>query len=336
MGHTYVIAEIGVNHNGSEELAVRMIDAAVAAGVDAVKFQTFKAEKLVSAEAGKADYQCRNLGDETISQRAMLQKLQLPFEAFCRLRDYAVGRGVDFLSTGFDRESLVFLDGQKMRYWKIPSGEITNLPMLRWVAGRSGQVLLSTGMATLDEIADAVTVLKQDGKKPGDIVILHCTTDYPTRAEDVNLTVLETYKTVFPGHPVGYSDHTVSIFVPALAVALGATVVEKHFTLSRTMVGPDHHASVEPEELSAMVANIRETERVLGVRLKRPTTAEMDIRSVARKSIVAANPIGKGEVIQASDLTTMRPGTGLSPMLWDRVVGSRAVCDFAVGEQIHV
>lgn len=331
MQHTLIIAEAGVNHNGSLELAVQMIDAAKKAGVDIIKFQTAKPENLVSKYAEKAKYQKKTTcSDET--QLEMLRKIMLPFEDFILLKKHCEETGIGFLTTPFDMESIYYVDNL-VDVWKIPSGEITNFPYLVEIARTGKPVILSTGMATLEEVEDAVGILKEYGTK--EITLLHCNTQYPTPYDDVNLLAMKTLaeKTKLP---IGYSDHTQGIDVPIAAVALGATVVEKHFTLDRNMEGPDHKASLEPDELQKMVESIRNIERALGNGVKIPSKSETENIAVARKSIVAKRRIGAGEVFTEENITTKRPGTGISPMKWKEVLGTKAVRDFMEDELIEI
>ena len=334
MEHTIIIAEAGVNHNGSVDTALEMIARAAEAGVDYVKFQTFKAESLVTASAPKARYQQENCGSSD-SQLAMLKGLELSEADFVRLSDECRRLGVGFMSTPFDLPSIDFLATLGMDYWKIPSGEITNLPYLRRIARAGGSVILSTGMSTLDETAEAVDALTQGGIPRSDIYLLHCTTQYPTPYEAVNLRAMESLASLGCAG-VGYSDHTRGITVPVAATALGACIIEKHFTLDRNMPGPDHKASLNPQELTEMVRAIRDTELALGSPEKRVTDTERPNIAVARKSIVASRHIRKGELLSDLNLTAKRPGTGLSPMLWDSVTGTPAMRDFAPDEQIEI
>ena len=327
----YIIAEAGVNHNGSFELACRLVDAAKEAGADCIKFQTFKAEKLVSKDAGKAAYQQEMTGGG--SQQDMLRKLELSFDEFLRLKEYCEKKEIRFLSTPFDFESIRFLESLDMPFWKIPSGEVTNLPYLVALAKTGKPVILSTGMCTMKEIEAAIQVLKENGTE--DIRLLHCNTEYPTPFEDVNLNAMKTMREAF-GCEVGYSDHTRGIEVPIAAAALGATVIEKHFTLDRPMEGPDHKASLEPDELAAMVQGIRHIEKALGSGIKEPSPSEKKNIAVARKSIVAGRPIRQGEVFSEENLAVKRPGTGISPMKWNDVLGNRAKRDFEEDELIEL
>lgn len=323
MSHTLIIAEAGVNHNGSIDLAKRLIDTAADAGVDLVKFQTFKTENLVSPSVKKAAYQKENANDGDDSQFSMLKKLELSSEQHLELIEYCNCRGVRFFSTAFDLDSIDFLGNLHIGLWKIPSGEITNYPYLKRIASYKEPVILSTGMSTLNEIRDAVRVLLQFGVERSQITILHCNTEYPTPMVDVNLRAMQTLHSEFDVN-IGYSDHTCGIEVPIAAVALGATVIEKHFTLDRTMEGPDHKASLEPGELKSMVRAIRNIEQALGHPDKTVSPSEMENQSVARKSIVAARTINEGELFTEENLTVKRPGTGLSPMKWEEVIGKVA------------
>ncbi len=325
-----IIAEAGVNHNGSMELAKKLIDAAAKAGADYVKFQTFKPEKLVARSAGTAEYQKKNLHSDE-SQLEMLNKLALAQEDFRELKRYCEERNIGFLSTPFDLDSLAFLDSLGMDFWKIPSGEITNLPYLEAIAQTDRPVVLSTGMADLAEVEDAMKVLTK--QKPREITILQCNTEYPTPYEDVNLRAMQTMKEVFHV-PVGYSDHTKGIAIPLAAVGAGAQVIEKHFTLDRTLPGPDHVASLEPDELQAMVEGIRQIEKAMGTGEKVPSSSEKKNIAAARKSLVAACRIQKGELFTSENITTKRPGDGLSPMRYHEILGQVADRDYEEDEQI--
>ena len=327
----FIIAEAGVNHNGSFEIACQLVDAAVDAGVDCIKFQTFKAKNIASRNAGKADYQ--KVRENSSSQQEMLKKLELPFEDFLKLKEYCDEKEIYFLSTPFDMESIDFLNGIDMPFWKIPSGEVTNLPYLIALAKTNKPVVMSTGMCDVNEIESAISVLKENGTK--EIKLLHCNTEYPTPFEDVNLRAMQTMRERF-GVEVGYSDHTRGIEVPVAAVALGATIIEKHFTLSRNMEGPDHNASLEPYELADMVDSIRHIEMALGNGDKTPSPSELKNKPVARKSIVAGKSIKKGEVFTTENITVKRPGTGISPMKWFDVIGSEAIRDFEEDELIEL
>ena len=330
---TFIIAEAGVNHNGSIELAKKLIDAAVEAGADAVKFQTFKAEKVVSRYAQKAEYQ-KQTTDETESQLEMIKNLELDAVAHRTLIDYCKKKNIRFLSTPFDLESIDLLNELGLDIFKIPSGEITNLPYLRKIGSLKKETILSTGMADLGEIEDALDVLTGAGTKLKDITVLHCNTEYPTPFEDVDLKAMLTIKAAFPGIQVGYSDHTLGIEVPIAAVAMGATVIEKHFTLDKNMKGPDHRASLEPDELKAMVRAIRNIEKALGNGIKKPSPSELKNKPIARKSIVAARDIRKGELFTEENLTVKRPGTGITSMRWDEMIGQIAQKDYEKDELI--
>ena len=333
MKKTFIIAEAGVNHNGSLDLAKKMIDAAVEAGADAVKFQTFKAEKVVSRYAPKAEYQKKTTtADE--SQLEMIKKLELDAAAHQTLIDYCKKKNIRFLSTPFDLESIDLLNELGLDIFKIPSGEITNLPYLRKIGALKKEVILSTGMAYLGEIKDVLDVLTGAGTKLKDITVLHCNTEYPTPFEDVNLRAMLTIKADFPGIQVGYSDHTLGVEVPIAAVAMGATIIEKHFTLDKNLPGPDHKASLEPHELKAMVRSIRNIEKALGSGIKNPSPSELKNKPIARKSIVAAINIRKGEPFTEKNLTVKRPGTGISPMRWDEVIGQVAQKNYEKDELI--
>jgi len=329
---TFIIAEAGVNHNGKVALAKKMIDVAALAGVDAIKFQTFKAEKLASKFAPKADYQ-KETTRMTESQQQMLKKLELSWEAHKILLDRCCRRNIKFLSTPFDIDSVRLLAKLGLDIFKVPSGEITNLPYLRVVGRLRKKVILSTGMANLREVKDAVKVLTDSGTFKKNITILHCHTEYPTWFEDVNLSAMITLQKEI-GTKVGYSDHTLGIEVPIAAVALGACMIEKHFTLDKNMEGPDHKASLNPDELKAMIVAIRHVEEALGHGIKRPSRTELKNRWVVRKSIVAAQLIRRGEPFTEENLSTKRPAKGISPMLWDRVVGRIAKKDYKEDEAI--
>lgn len=322
-----IIAEAGVNHNGSILIAKQLVDAAVEAGVDIIKFQTFKTEKLVSKAAKKAEYQKKNIGDGNDSQYEMLKKLELSPENHEELIVYCKEKGIRFWSTAFDFESMDYLHSLRLGLWKIPSGEITNYPFIRKIASYGEDVIMSTGMCEEQDIQNAIDVLTKYGIKKEQITLLHCNTQYPTPYSDVNLNAMNSIKTKF-GTKVGYSDHTQGIEIPIAAVALGAIVIEKHFTLDRNLPGPDHKASLEPSELKAMVASIRHIEQALGDGIKKVSDSERGNISVARKSIVAACPIRKGELLTEDNLTVKRPGIGLSPMLWEQVLGTKAVKDY--------
>lgn len=329
-----IIAEAGVNHNGDIELAKQLVDAAVDSGADLVKFQTFNAERLATHAAPKADYQSRTT-EEKQSQVTMLQQLELSEEMHETLVAYCQSRDIGFFSTGFDIESLNFLASLGTERFKIPSGEITNLPYLRHVGGFGKPLILSTGMATLGEIESAMAVLETVGTPRTKITVLHCNTEYPTPMQDVNLRAMCSIRDAF-GVAVGYSDHTLGIEVPIAAVTLGATVIEKHLTLDRNLAGPDHRASLEPDEFAAMVLAIRNIEQAMGDGVKRPSPSEAKNKSIARKSLVAANSIRAGEQFTPENVTAKRPGTGISPMCWDDVIGRVAIRDFAADELISV
>jgi N,N'-diacetyllegionaminate synthase len=331
---TLIIAEAGVNHNGDMALARRLIDVAAEAGADLVKFQTFSADRLVTAQAGKADYQTKTT-DAAESQHAMIHRLELTREMHEALIAHCESRGIQFFSTAFDPASIDLLFELGLDRFKIPSGEITNLPYLRHMGRYGKPVILSTGMATLGEIEAALDVLEQAGTPRTLATVLHCNTEYPTPMADVNLRAMLAIRDAF-GVPVGYSDHTLGIEVAVAAVALGATVIEKHFTLDRNLPGPDHRASLEPAELGAMVAAIRNIEKALGDGIKRPSASEAKNKPLARKSLVAARAIRAGERFSETNVTTKRPGTGLSPMRWDEVLGHKAPRDFAPDELIEL
>lgn len=329
-----IIAEAGVNHNGDLQLARKLIDCAARAGADLVKFQTFSAARLATREAKKAAYQSANTsGGE--SQLNMLRRLELTPPMHEELIAHCRERNIAFFSTGFDLESIDLLVSLGQELFKVPSGEITNLPYLRHIGRLGKDVILSTGMATLGEIEEALNALEAAGTARDRITLLHCTTEYPAPLGEVNLRAMRGMHAAF-GVPVGYSDHTQGIEVSVAAVALGATVIEKHFTLDRNLPGPDHKASLEPQELTALVSAIRGVEKALGDGIKRPTASEFRNRAVARKSIVAKVSIARGELITAEKLSAKRPGTGLSPMLWDQVVGSVARRDYGPDELIEL
>lgn len=332
MKHVCIIAEAGVNHNGSLELAKKMVDVAKEAGVDYVKFQTFKPEKLVSRFAEKAEYQKETTGNNE-SQLEMLRKLTLTDDNFIELKKYCEAIEIGFISTPFDLESIDFLETFDMDFWKVPSGEITNLPYLEAIAKTGRDVIMSTGMCDIQEIKDAVSVLENNGTK--NIKLLHCNTQYPTPFIDVNLLAMKSINEA-TGKIVGYSDHTLGIEVPVAAVAMGAEVIEKHFTLDKTMEGPDHRASLDPVELKAMVSSIRNIEMSIGEGIKIASTSETVNKVVARKSIVASRNISRGEKLTVDNLTTKRPGNGISPMKWYEVIGTKAVRDFKEDELIEL
>lgn len=328
-----VIAEAGVNHNGSLELAKELVRKAVDAGVDYIKFQTFKAEKCVSKNAKKAEYQAVNTGDSKESQLDMVKKLELSQSDHFELVELCKALNIKFFSTAFDLDSIDFLHSLNIGLWKIPSGEITNYPYLKKIASFHEPVVLSTGMCELSDIEDAIKVLTDEGLEKNQITILHCNTEYPTPYQDVNLKAMQEIKENF-GVEVGYSDHTKGIEVPIAAVALGATVIEKHFTLDRNMEGPDHKASLEPSELKQMVSSIRNIEQALGSGHKVISDSERKNIAIARKSIVAACDIKKGEIFTEDNLTVKRPGTGISPMRWAEVIGTKANKDYSEEDMI--
>ncbi len=329
-----VIAEAGVNHNGDINLARQLVDAAAEAGADWVKFQTFSADRLVTKNAKKADYQ-NQATDVAESQYAMIRKLELNRDMHEVLIAHCKLRGIEFFSTGFDLKSIDLLVELGLNCFKIPSGEITNLPYLRHVGQYERPVILSTGMATMDEVRAALGILEQAGTSRERITVLHCNTEYPTPMTDVNLRAMLTIRDAF-GVQVGYSDHTLGFEVAIAAVALGATVIEKHFTLDRNLPGPDHKASLEPEELKAMVNSIRNIEKAMGDGVKRPSASELKNKSVVRKSLVAACDILEGEIFSENNLAVKRPGTGLSPIRWDEVLGCKAPRNFEVDELIEL
>ena len=336
MQHVLIIAEAGVNHNGSIKIAKQLVDKAAEAGADVIKFQTFKAEKLVSKSAKQAEYQKKNIGNESDdSQYNMLKKLELSEQDHQILIDYCQQKGIKFFSTAFDLESIDYLHSLNLGLWKIPSGEITNYPYIKKIAQFGEPVILSTGMCELDDVSAAMNVLLDNGVKRDQITILHCNTEYPTPYEDVNLKAMLELQEKFKVK-VGYSDHTRGIEVPIAAVALGASVIEKHFTLDRNMEGPDHKASLEPDELKAMASAIRNIEKALGTKKKTISESERKNIAIARKSIVAACPIKKGEILTEQNMTVKRPGTGISPMKWEEVLGTKAIKDFAEEELIAI
>ena len=334
MSKTIIIAEAGVNHNGSLDLAKELVLAAKRAGADYVKFQTSVPEKLISKVAKMAEYQKTNIGKEE-SQLEMLRKLVLKLEDFSVLKEYCDQQGIKFMSTPFDLTSIDVLEPLGMDYWKIPSGEITNLPYLRKIAKLHQPVILSTGMSCLGEIEDALRVLTEEGLEKEQISLLHCNTEYPTPFEDVNLKAMLTLKECF-GVRVGYSDHTKGIEVPIAAVAMGAEIIEKHFTLDKTLPGPDHVASLEPQELKAMVDSIRNIEKATGSGIKQVSSSEKKNIAIARKSIIAARDIKAGEIFTEENLTVKRPGNGINPMRWDEVIGQVAKRVFVEDELIEL
>ena len=329
---TLIIAEAGVNHNGRLDLALKMVDEAKRAGADIVKFQTAIPERVISRYADKAEYQKETTGNEE-SQLEMCRRIHLKLSDYDIIKEYCEEVGIEFLSTPFDLESIDYLEKLGMKLWKIPSGEITNLPYLIKIAKTGKPVIMSTGMAELKEVEEAVNILKEGGA--GEITLLHCTTEYPAPFDSVNLKAMNTLREKL-GTKVGYSDHTTGIEVVVAAVSLGATVIEKHFTLNRNLEGPDHKASLEPEELEVMVNKIRIIEKALGDGIKRAAEAEKKNIAIARKSIVAAKDIKKGEILSEDNITTKRPGNGISPMQWFEVLGTEAIRDFGEDELIEV
>lgn len=327
-----IIAEAGVNHNGSLAMAKQLAGVAKAAGADIVKFQTAKPELVISRFAEKAEYQKAETG-EAESQLEMCKRIHLTFDEHAQLKEYCDSIGIAYLSTPFDLDSIDFLQQLGTPMWKVPSGEITNLPYLEKIAATKKPVILSTGMSMISEIEDALTILEDGGAGP--ITLLHCNTEYPTPIEDANLLAMQDLREQF-GLPVGYSDHTAGIEADIAAAALGAVVIEKHFTLDKTLPGPDQKASLDPAEFKAMVDAVRHIEAALGDGHKHLTLSEAPNRAVARKSIVAARAIRKGEVFTADNLTTKRPGDGISPMRWYEVLGKTAVRDFAEDEKIEM
>lgn len=327
MKHTLIIAEAGVNHNGNIDAAKRLIDAAAAAKVDLVKFQTFKADTIVSPQAKKAEYQSKNMIDADDLQYNMLKKLELSDAQHQELISYCKEKDIEFFSTAFDTDGLDYLNSLGFNRFKVPSGEITNYPYLKKLASFKKPVILSTGMANMEEIKQAVEVLCSEGLDKSDVIVLHCNTEYPTPMEDVNLLAMNNIAKEL-NIAVGYSDHTLGIEVPIAAVALGAVVIEKHFTLDRNLPGPDHRASLEPEELVEMVKGIRNIEQAIsGDGIKSPSKSEYKNKEVARKSIHSNKPLRAGHVLSENDLIPLRPGTGLSPMQWKSIVGKKLAKD---------
>lgn len=335
MGHTVIIAEAGVNHNGSIEMAKKLVDAATEAGADYVKFQTFKSANLVLKNARAANYQRKNMQENALSQYQMLKTLELTYEDHVKLIEYASSQGIKFLSTAFDLESVQLLAEFHLGLWKIPSGEITNYPYLRLIARQHEPVILSTGMSTMEEIEEAVQVLLDNGLSLDHLTILHCNTEYPTPMCDVNLRAMNTIASVFHTQ-VGYSDHTLGIEIPIAAVALGASVIEKHFTLDRSLQGPDHKASLEPKELKRMVTAIRNVEAALGNPEKMVTESEEKNKLLVRKSIVALKDIREGDFFSEENLTAKRPGNGISAMKWQEIIGKKAPRNFKADELIEL
>ena len=334
MSHTIIIAEAGVNHNGSLKMAKQLVDVAKNAGADYVKFQTGVPEKVISVFAEQAEYQKVNTGIRE-SQLDMVRKIMLSFADFVALKEYCDRIGIKFLSTPFDFDAIDFLASLQMDYMKIPSGEITNLPYLRKIARLKIPVILSTGMSDMKEIEMALDVLVKNGMQQDNITLLHCNTEYPTPYEDVNLKAMLTLRDTF-GVRIGYSDHTQGIEVPIAAVAMGAEIIEKHFTLDRALPGPDHKASLEPNELKAMVTSIRNIGQALGSGIKTISVSERKNMAIARKSIVAAKTIKAGEIYTEENLTVKRPGNGISPMMWDSVLGLKAKRNFQYDEPIEL
>lgn len=335
MEKVLIIAEAGVNHNGSMVLAKKLIDAAIHSGADYIKFQSFKTDKLVSRNARQADYQLKNIIGTDNSQYSMLKKLELSPDQHFELISYCNDNGIKFFSTAFDLDSINFLATLKLGLWKIPSGEITNYPFLKKIALQHEPVILSTGMCDMADITAALSILIKFGMNKEQISILHCNTEYPTPMEDVNLNAMKTIANKF-GVKVGYSDHTIGIEVPIAAVALGASIIEKHFTLDRNMEGPDHKASLEPDELKTMVNAIRNIEKALGSKNKNVTESEKKNITAARKSIVALTSINEGDLFTECNLTVKRPGIGISPMLWESVIGQKSKRNYNPDEIIGV
>jgi len=334
MKHVFIIAEAGVNHNGSLEIAKKLIEAAKDCGADAIKFQTFKADKLVSKKAEKADYQ-KLTTDFGESHYEMIKKLELDIDAHKELISYCNENGIQFLSSPFDIDSIDLLNELSLDTFKIPSGEIINLPYLRKIGRLNKNIILSTGMTDLGEIEDALDVLVKSGTMKENIIVLHCNTEYPTPYEDVNLKAMITIRDAFDVR-VGYSDHTKGIEIPIAAVALGAEVIEKHFTLDKNMVGPDHKASLEPKELKQMVEAIRNIEKAVGNGIKKPSPSEIKNKNVVRKSIVANIRIKKGEIFSEENVGIKRPGNGISSIRWDEIIGKTALRDFEIDEMIEL
>lgn len=332
MSRTLIIAEAGVNHNGSLELAKKLIDVASDAGADIVKFQTFKAERLVSVNAQKAEYQKDTTGS-TETQFEMIKKLELDEKIHKELISYCEKKNIKFGSTAFDLDSIDLLEKFKLGFWKIPSGEISNLPYIRKIGSLNKKVIVSTGMSTLVEVGQCLEVLINSGTDRKNITVLHCNTEYPTPMKDVNLLAMKTIQEAFKVN-VGYSDHTLGIEIPIAAVALGATVIEKHFTLDKSLTGPDHKASLDPEELKMMVNSIRNIEKALGNGIKEPSPSEIKNKPIARKSIIAIKDIKKGELFTSENISIKRPGNGISPMMWDQIIGSYSNDNYEVDDLI--
>ncbi|MGG7213290.1 N-acetylneuraminate synthase [Clostridium nigeriense] len=332
MNKVFIIAEAGVNHNGSIKIAKKLIDEAARCGVDAVKFQSFKAKNLVTKSAKQAEYQRNNMGKE-VSQYEMLKALELSYDDHLELINYSKKKEIMFLSSPFDLESIELLNNLGMEIFKVPSGEIENVPYLRRIGETGKKVILSTGMSNLSDIEFALEILKSSGAK--DVSVLHCNTDYPTKMEEVNLKAMNTIENAFSVE-IGYSDHTKGIEIPIAAVALGAKIIEKHFTLDRNMEGPDHKASLEPNELKSMVNAIRNVEIALGNGIKNLTESEKKNVKIARKSIICSSDIKKGDTFTEDNLTIKRPGTGLSPKMWDEVLGKKAQKDYHIDEMVEL
>jgi N,N'-diacetyllegionaminate synthase len=336
---TFVIAEAGVNHNGDENMALALVEVAARSGADAVKFQTFTADKLTRKGADKAEYQKKTTGDG--DQHGMLKALEMSEQLHGRLFDHCAKLGIEFMSTAFDEEALDFLVGLGIRRIKVPSGEITNVPFLKHMAGKGLPLIVSTGMAGLEEVVAAVDTISQARKARGFteplaemVTILHCTSNYPTATADVNLRAMTTIARA-TGLPVGYSDHTLGLAVSTGAVALGATVIEKHFTLDSQLPGPDHKASLEPRQLTALVRQIRDVEAALGSDIKAPTASELPVRDLVRRSVTAARPIPAGVTVGSDDITLLRPGSGIQPVDFDKVIGRKPVRRIAAGETLN-
>lgn len=330
---TLIIAEAGVNHNGDVNIAKQLIDIAAEAGADLVKFQTFSADSLATQGALMADYQIQGTINHE-SQHSMLRRLELTESAHRELMAHCASRGIKFFSTGFDIESINMLVGLGQEMFKIPSGEITNLPYLRHIGGLKKTLILSTGMSNMEEVEKALSVIERAGTTRDRITVLHCTTAYPAPMPEVNLRAMQSIKNRL-NVSIGYSDHTLGIEIPIAAVALGATIIEKHFTIDRNLPGPDHKASLEPAELKSMITAIRNIEMALGDGIKRLMPSEISNRDVARKSVVAAIPITEGQVLTKDNLTTKRPGTGISPMEWDDLLGKQAHRNYSADESIN-
>ena len=332
MKKTIIIAEAGVNHNGNINIAKKLIDVAAEAKVDYVKFQTFKAKNIISKKAQKAEYQ-KKTTNSSETQFEMLKKLELDAQAHKELIKYCQEKKIKFLSSAFDLDSIDFLHNLGIKLWKIPSGEITNLPYLRKIGKLKSKIVLSTGMSNLSDIEQAIQVFEKAGTMRNNITVLHCNSEYPTPFQDVNLNAMNTIKEACKVS-VGYSDHTLGIETPIAAVAMGASVIEKHFTLDKTLKGPDHKASLEPEELKLMVKSIRNIEKALGSGIKKLSKSEEKNISIVRKSIVAAQNIKKGEIFTSKNITVKRPGKGISPMLWDTIIGNKATKNYKIDDKI--